>query len=108
VRKRAAGRKPAPGVRLDKVEAQARKHAAGAMVELARLASGAESETVRLAAIKELLARAFGASAQDLPQVEQVIRWARTSEEATPDPSKAEGHASPPKASPPKASPPKA
>ena len=73
---------------LDGVEALARTHAAGAMTELARLASSAESETVRLAAIKELLARAFGASAQDISPIEQVIRWARTAEEATPDPSK--------------------
>ncbi len=78
----------APSAGLGDVEALARTHAAGAMTELARLASGAESETVRLAAIKELLARAFGASAQDISPMEQVIRWARTAEEATPDPSK--------------------
>ena len=87
VRKRAARTKP-PGAGLDDVEALARTHAAGAMTELARLAASAESETVRLAAIKELLARAFGASAQDISPMEQVIRWARTAEEATPDPSK--------------------
>jgi hypothetical protein len=39
-------------------------------------------------AIKELLARAFGAAEGGLSPIEQVIRWARTAEEATPDPSK--------------------
>jgi len=83
-----AGRKAAPPARLKAVEALARSHAPGAMTELARLASGAESETVRLAAIKELLARAFGAAAEDVSSMEKVIRWARNTEEATPDPSK--------------------
>lgn len=73
---------------LDAVAALARTHAAGAMSELARLAASADSETVRLAAIKELLARAFGAAEVGLSPIEQVIRWARTAEEATPDPSK--------------------
>ena len=87
-RRTTARARAASPVGLDDVEALARTHAAGAMTELARLASSAESETVRLAAIKELLARAFGKSAQDMSPIEQVIRWARTAEEATPDPSK--------------------
>lgn len=81
-------RKTASEDGLADVEALARTHAAGAMTELARLAASADSETVRLAAIKELLARAFGKSPQDVSQIEQVIRWATTAEEATPDPAK--------------------
>ncbi len=88
VRKAASRARSAPSAGLDDIEAVARAHAAGAMGELARLASSAESETVRLAAIKELLARAFGRSAQDISPIEQVIRWATTAVEATPDPSK--------------------
>lgn len=79
-----------PRANLDDVEALARTHAAEAMAELARLAGAADSETVRLAAIKELLARAFGKSPQDVSPIEQVIRWARTAEESTPDPAKAD------------------
>ena len=88
--RKTTARAKAAGDNLADVEALARIHAAGAMTELARLAAGAESETVRLAAIKELLARAFGKSPQDLSQIEQVIRWAVTAEEALPDPSKAD------------------
>ena len=41
-----------------------RQHAASAIAELARLAVKAKSETARIAAIRELLDRAYGRSRQ--------------------------------------------
>lgn len=46
------------------VKALAAKHGPDAIKELARLAKSAESEPARVAAIKELLDRAYGKSAQ--------------------------------------------
>lgn len=46
------------------VKALARVHAASAIAELARLSISAESEAARVAAIKEILDRGFGKSAQ--------------------------------------------
>ncbi len=45
------------------VKALARQHGPAAITELARLSSEAESEQARVAAIKELLDRAYGKSA---------------------------------------------
>src|SRR5689334_11712225 len=42
----------------------ARRHTQDSITELARLASKAKSETARIAAIRELLDRAYGKSAQ--------------------------------------------
>jgi hypothetical protein len=75
------------------IKALAQVHAATAMTELARLATAAESEAARVAAIKELFDRGFGKARQpitgddDAPPIQQVIRWANSSDEATPDPS---------------------
>lgn len=46
------------------IKALAMKHAPAAMEELARLATKAESEAARVAAIKELFDRGFGRPAQ--------------------------------------------
>lgn len=48
------------------IKALAQKHVATAMTELARLATSAESEAARVAAIKELFDRGFGKSRQPL------------------------------------------
>ena len=44
----------------------ARQHAPGALVELARLSLKAKSETARIAAIRELLDRAYGKARQSM------------------------------------------
>jgi hypothetical protein len=60
-----AGRKKgAPNKATADVKALAGKYADAAMKELGRLATKAESEQARVAAIKELLDRAFGKSKQ--------------------------------------------
>lgn len=46
----------------------ARQHAPEALAELAKLAKGAESEAARVAAIKEILDRAYGKSTQPVGQ----------------------------------------
>ena len=46
------------------IKALAQKHAEAAMTELARLATSAESEAARVAAIKELFDRGFGKAKQ--------------------------------------------
>lgn len=46
------------------VMAAARDYAGSALVELARLATGAENEATRVAAIKEILDRAYGKATQ--------------------------------------------
>lgn len=48
------------------IKALAMQHAASAMTELARLATKAESEAARVAAIKELFDRGFGKAKQSL------------------------------------------
>jgi hypothetical protein len=48
------------------IKALAREHAPDAMRELARLATKAESEAARVAAIKELFDRGFGKPTQSL------------------------------------------
>lgn len=62
-----AGRKP--GVR-NKITAEvkdlAQQYVPAVMVELARLATNAESEAARVAAIKEILDRAYGKSSQPI------------------------------------------
>lgn len=62
-----AGRKAGvPNKATSEIKALAQVHAAAAISELARLATAAESEAARVAAIKELLDRGFGKSAQPL------------------------------------------
>ena len=53
-----------PNKATAEVKALAQAHAPAAIAELARLATGAESEAARVAAIKELLDRGYGKSAQ--------------------------------------------
>jgi len=48
------------------IKALAAKHAPEAMIELARLATQAESEQARVAAIKELFDRGFGKARQSI------------------------------------------
>ena len=60
-----AGRKKGqPNKATAEVRAAARKFAPTAFKELARLAAKAESEQARIAAIKEILDRAYGKSVQ--------------------------------------------
>lgn len=62
-----AGRKPGAVAESTKaVRLLARKHSPEAFKELARLATEAEGEAVRVQAIKEILDRAYGKSAQPL------------------------------------------
>lgn len=62
-----AGRKPgAVGEATKAVRLLARKHSPEAFKELARLAEKAESEAVRVQAIKEILDRAYGKSVQPI------------------------------------------
>jgi hypothetical protein len=62
-----AGRKPgAVGESTKAVRLLARKHSPKAFAELARLAQHAEGEAVRVAAIKEILDRAYGKSVQPI------------------------------------------
>lgn len=56
--------KGTPNKATAEIKALAREHAEKAMTELARLATGAESEAARVAAIKELFDRGFGKAAQ--------------------------------------------
>ena len=62
-----AGRKPGAVAESTKaVRLLARKHSPEAFKELARLAALAESEAVRVQAIKEILDRAYGKSVQPI------------------------------------------
>ncbi len=92
---RVGGRaKGTPNKATADIRALAQVHAPTAMKELARLATQAESEAARVAAIKELFDRGFGKARQpitgddDAPPIRQVIEWAQTEVEALPDPSK--------------------
>lgn len=75
-------RKGVPNKSTVEIKALAQKHTPAAMKELARLATGAESETARVSAIKELFDRAYGKATQpiagdpDSPaiQVQAVVR----------------------------------
>lgn len=56
------------------IKALAQKHAPEAMRELARLATSAESEAARVAAIKELFDRGFGKARQPITGGEEEDR----------------------------------
>lgn len=59
------GRKPGSANKITlEIKALAQQHAATAITELARLMKNADSEAARVAAIKELLDRAYGKSPQ--------------------------------------------
>lgn len=68
------------------IKALAQKHTPAAMKELARLATDAQSEAARVAAIKELFDRAYGKASQpiggdpDLPPVSHEIVMRNLSE----------------------------
>ena len=51
----------------------ARQHAPAVIKELARLATKAESEVVRVAAIRELLDRGYGKAGQLVPSYDDVL-----------------------------------
>ncbi len=79
-----AGRKPGvPNKVTAEVRELALRYAPAAISELARLARSAESEAVRVTAIKELLDRAYGKSRQaivgdeDRPLVQLIIEEPR-------------------------------
>jgi len=78
--------KGSPNKSTAEIKALAQKHTGKAMAELARLATGAESEATRVAAIKELLDRAYGKASQpiggdpDLPPVSHEIVMRNLSE----------------------------
>ena len=62
-----AGRKPGAVAESTKaVRLLARQHSPKAFAELARLSESAESEAVRVQAIREILDRAFGKSVQPI------------------------------------------
>lgn len=65
-RKTGGRRKGTPNKATADIKALAQVHAESAMVELARLATEAESEAARVAAIKELFDRGFGKAKQSL------------------------------------------
>ncbi len=58
---------------VGELRALARAHAPEAIAELARLAKDAKSETARIAAIKELLDRAYGKATQFLAAGNDVV-----------------------------------
>ena len=66
---------------LAEIKTLARKHAPDCFLELVRLSSAAESENARLAAIKEVLDRAYGRSPQPISgdneggPVQLVVSW---------------------------------
>lgn len=63
-RKTGGRQKGTPNKATADIKALAMEHAAKAMSELARLATEAESEAARVAAIKELFDRGFGKARQ--------------------------------------------
>lgn len=94
-----AGRKPGtpktggrqkgtPNKATADIKALAREHTPRAMEELARLATEAQSEAARVAAIKELLDRGYGKATQpisgddDAPPVRHALDTGRLSEAA--------------------------
>ena len=64
--RRGGRQKGTPNRATADIKALAMLHAASAMKELARLATKAESEAARVAAIKELFDRGFGKAKQSL------------------------------------------
>jgi hypothetical protein len=83
-----AGRKPDDeAARLRKL---ARDLCTAGLEEMARLAVKAKSESVRAAAFDRLFKVAYGKELSDTGGepviVEQIVRWAKNDEEATPDP----------------------
>ena len=64
--RRGGRQKGTPNKATADIKALAQQYAASAMTELARLATEAESEAARVAAIKELFDRGFGKSKQPL------------------------------------------
>jgi hypothetical protein len=81
---RRGGRQPGvPNRATADVKAMALVHTPAAIQELARLSTEAESEPARVAAIKELLDRAYGKARQTL-DVDATIRvdWAAKAETA--------------------------
>jgi len=83
-----AGRKPDDdGKDLRKL---ARSLCAESLREMARLALNANSESVRAAAFDRLFKVACGKELSDKDEpVVEIVRWAETEEEATPDPARA-------------------
>lgn len=68
---RIGGRQPGtPNKATAEIRDLARKYTPEALIELARLSTGAESEQARVAAIKELFDRAYGKSTQILANEE--------------------------------------
>lgn len=63
-RKTGGRQKGTPNKATADIKALAMQHAESAMTELARLATGADSEAARVAAIKELFDRGFGKAKQ--------------------------------------------
>lgn len=84
---RRGGRKAGtPNKATADIKALAGQYTEGAIAELARLATGAESETARVSAIKELLDRGHGKPAQavevggkDGGPVKMVVEWLKPS-----------------------------
>lgn len=74
------------------IKALAMTHAAVAMTELARLATGAESEAARVAAIKELFDRGFGRPKQSV-EVDAVVTERRVSDKPLSEDEWSEQHA---------------
>lgn len=67
-----AGRpKGATNLITREVKELAQKYAPDALAELARLATGAESEQARVSAIKEILDRAYGKSTQPIANADK-------------------------------------
>jgi hypothetical protein len=86
-------RKGKPNKATAEIREAARSYAPAAIKELARLATHAESETVRVMAIDKLLDRAYGKPVQMVVGDEEnplamVVRWAQLETEATLDPSR--------------------
>lgn len=74
----------------------AKEYSAQALQVLVQVATAGESEAARVAAANSILDRAHGKPSQavklggdeDAPPIQQVLRWANSTAEATPDPSK--------------------
>lgn len=83
-----AGRKPDD--KATSIRKLARDLCTEGLKEMARLALEAESESVRASAFDRLFKVAYGKDLRHVdPEVEpvvQIVRWANSDEEATPDP----------------------
>lgn len=75
-----------PNKSTSDVKALARIHAPEAIVELARLARNAVSESARVGAIKEILDRAYGKAPQPMDgdgeggPIQHVVQWLKSAE----------------------------